>query len=134
MVYWFISILTGLALGFGSFYYQKLFLGVALALLSGLQLFVGLTIFLGRVSAREVRPTDASSGYVSDMLNLYRVMFELLPEGAQLGLCLLPVALVVGRALTWMHYTAFPDAALPLTDAERQHNTLSKFSLKRPPR
>lgn len=84
------------------------------------------------IMAHKVNPTGQHQGFIQDYLNVLKAIFELLPSGGQTGVFLIPVFIIIGRVLTWAHYTAFPDSALPLTAAEHRAATMNKFSLKRP--
>lgn len=126
------SIILGLCLGFISFYFQEIFWSGAFTLgVASFFLLRTLPAFTF-VIASSVSPTGQSEGWVRDFFNMCREIFALLPDTAQLSLGLLSVCLIVGRVLTWAHYTAFPDHALAHTEAEKSAKTVEKFSLKRP--
>ena len=132
MAFILIGICTGLALGFFSFYQLELFLAASFVLALASSVCLRLLMLFSGIIAEKVSPTGQSEGFIVDYFNMLRALFELLPDGAQTGVFLVPVFIIIGRILTWAHYTAFPDSALPLTEAERCAATMNKFSLKRP--
>ena len=132
MTFILIGICIGLALGFFSFYQLELFLAASVVLAFASSVCLRLLMLFSGAIAEEVNPTGQSQGFIVDYFNMLKAIFELLPEGAQTGVFLVPVFIIIGRVLTWAQYTACPDGALPLTEAERRAATMNKFSLKRP--
>lgn len=127
-----LGICIGLALGFFSFYHLEVFLAGSLVIVVASGICLRLLALFSPIVAHKVSPTGEGQGYILDYLNMLKAFFELLPDRAQLAVFLLPVFIIIGRVLTWAHYTALPDSALPLTEAERRDATMNKFSLKRP--
>ncbi len=127
------AVLIGLALGFASFYYQELFLAAMVMLGVIFYFLLRPYLLLAPLVGSEVSETGRSEGYIQDILNTTAAAYDLLPSGADTALFLLPICVLLGRCLTWAHYTAFPDYALPRTDAEHRAETMKKFSFKRPP-
>jgi len=127
-----LAILVGLAIGFLSFYYQTLVLASAASLFASAKVWFVLTVILGSPIAGELSETGQSHGVVVDSIILFRAIYEAMPVSLQLGIFLfLPVCIILGRLLTWLHYNISPDTALPLTEAARRERTLQRFSLKR---
>jgi hypothetical protein len=125
------SALLGLSLGFLSFYHQKWFLAALGTLFGVAKVWFVLIVMVGRPIAAEFSPTGRSEGWFMDMIYLYQALFRSLPESLQLALFLLPIFIIVGRLLTWVHFVLCPKQALPLTDAERHAHTMKNFSFKK---
>lgn len=132
MIFILLGITLGLALGFLSFYQLELFLAGSFLLALVGSVVLRLLIPFSRTIATELSPAGERQSYIQSYFNMLEGMFKLLPEAAQTGVFLVPVFIVIGRFLTWMHYAACPESALPLTEAERREATMNKFSLKRP--
>lgn len=131
MIYLALIFIIGLAMGVFSFFEQKLFLILMTMALIASFPFAWILPLFGYDMAPKTSPTGQSEGFFIDMLNLYRAIYDFMPEWGQLGLWVLPAAVVMGRLLTWVYYTANPDGFVTHTDADKRAKTIAHFSYKR---
>lgn len=131
MIYLVIIGIIGLGLGVFSFFEQKLFLGLMLLSFVAVGVFGRLLFIFSGIMVSETSPAGQSEGLLGDIINLYAAIYNFMPSWAQLGLWVLPAAIVSGRLLTWTYYTAVPGGGVTHTEADKRAKTIANFSYKR---